>query len=333
MRELRRRRVPPSTIPPAINRSTSCAPCSARRGCLDGVFPAAGQDLHGTDTGAVQRLVCISLWSRQRGVRAVLLPWRPEGLSRPGLFPAALNAIRCTGRLCPRVRDRHEVGHHVQDLQGISSVAEHAEQRTTGGCQPRVHRSGAAGGLLRRCLGGTGQSHPQDSRAGRSGAGLQAASSVGDDTLQKRTQGTVVPDSFTHGTSRSGSSGSGAGFDSGQIGTAIPLRQDRHSRRRSLRWSHRCGLPAVPALRGGSHVAENSHDAIERRVVFGIRQRRVGVRDEHQPIVEHHRITRRGFAADVAERATMTTVSTPRARNAASIVEAPGRNALIAFCR
>jgi predicted metalloprotease len=47
--------------------------------------------------------------------------------------------------------------------------------------------------------------------------GLAAASSVGDDTLQKRTQGTVVPDSFTHGTSAQRVRWFKRGFDSGKI--------------------------------------------------------------------------------------------------------------------
>jgi predicted metalloprotease len=47
--------------------------------------------------------------------------------------------------------------------------------------------------------------------------GLQAASSVGDDTLQKRMQGTVVPDSFTHGTSTQRVRWFRRGFDSGRV--------------------------------------------------------------------------------------------------------------------
>ncbi len=53
---------------------------------------------------------------------------------------------------------------------------------------------------------------------GRTGEqGLQAASSVGDDTLQKREQGTVVPDSFTHGTSAQRVKWFRRGFDSGTL--------------------------------------------------------------------------------------------------------------------
>jgi predicted metalloprotease len=47
--------------------------------------------------------------------------------------------------------------------------------------------------------------------------GLKAASSVGDDTLQRRSQGTVVPDSFTHGTSAQRVRWFRRGFDSGKI--------------------------------------------------------------------------------------------------------------------
>ena len=47
--------------------------------------------------------------------------------------------------------------------------------------------------------------------------GLKAASAVGDDTLQRREQGTVVPDSFTHGTSAQRVGWFRRGFDSGKI--------------------------------------------------------------------------------------------------------------------
>jgi predicted metalloprotease len=47
--------------------------------------------------------------------------------------------------------------------------------------------------------------------------GLKAASSVGDDTLQRHSQGTVVPDSFTHGTSAQRVRWFRRGFDSGKI--------------------------------------------------------------------------------------------------------------------
>ena len=95
----------------------------------------------------------------------------------------------------------HEVGHHVQNLTGIMpQVQPDAAAHGRGRGQPAVGARRAAGRLLRRHVG------PFHRAEGHSGAGrhreaLNAAQQIGDDTLQKRTQGYVVPESFNHGTS------------------------------------------------------------------------------------------------------------------------------------
>jgi uncharacterized protein len=112
----------------------------------------------------------------------------------------------------------HEVGHHVQDLQGISSAAEHAEERTN---QVGANHVSIEVELQADCYAGVWAAQANRTQKilepGDLEQGLQAASSVGDDTLQKRTQGTVVPDSFTHGTSAQRVKWFRRGFDSGQI--------------------------------------------------------------------------------------------------------------------
>jgi predicted metalloprotease len=112
----------------------------------------------------------------------------------------------------------HEVGHHVQDLQGISSAAEHAEQRTN---QVGANHVSIEVELQADCYAGVWAAVANRTQKilepGDLEQGLQAASSVGDDTLQKRMQGTVVPDSFTHGTSAQRVKWFRRGFDSGQI--------------------------------------------------------------------------------------------------------------------
>ena len=112
----------------------------------------------------------------------------------------------------------HEVGHHVQNLLGITDKASHQEQA-----------AGRAGGnhvsveveLQADCFAGVwAQQANQASKILEPGdleQGLTAASSVGDDTLQRREQGTVVPDSFTHGTSAQRVRWFKRGFDSGKI--------------------------------------------------------------------------------------------------------------------
>jgi uncharacterized protein len=112
----------------------------------------------------------------------------------------------------------HEVGHHVQDLQGISSAAENAEERTN---KVGANHVSIEVELQADCYAGVWAMQANRIHKilepGDVEQGLQAASSVGDDTLQKRMQGTVVPDSFTHGTSAQRVKWFQRGFDSGQV--------------------------------------------------------------------------------------------------------------------
>jgi predicted metalloprotease len=112
----------------------------------------------------------------------------------------------------------HEVGHHVQNLLGIADVAARAEQRAgrAGANHVSVEME-----LQADCFAGVWATQANSARKilepGDLEQGLQAASSVGDDTLQRREQGTVVPDSFTHGTSAQRVRWFRRGFDSGKI--------------------------------------------------------------------------------------------------------------------
>ena len=112
----------------------------------------------------------------------------------------------------------HEVGHHVQNLLGITDSAAQAERRSgrVGANQVSVRIE-----LQADCYAGVWAEQANKARKilepGDLEQGLTAASSVGDDTLQKRTQGTVVPDSFTHGSSAQRVRWFRRGFDSGTI--------------------------------------------------------------------------------------------------------------------
>jgi len=112
----------------------------------------------------------------------------------------------------------HEVGHHVQNLLGISGAAERAEQRTG---QIGANHVSVEVELQADCYAGVWAEQANQARKilepGDLEQGLQAASAVGDDTLQKRMQGTVVPDSFTHGTSAQRVRWFRRGFESGRI--------------------------------------------------------------------------------------------------------------------
>jgi predicted metalloprotease len=112
----------------------------------------------------------------------------------------------------------HEVGHHVQNQLGITDKADQAERRAgrTGANHVSIEIE-----LQADCFAGVWAAQANKARKilepGDLESGLKAASAVGDDTLQKREQGTVVPDSFTHGTSAQRVRWFRSGFDSGKI--------------------------------------------------------------------------------------------------------------------
>jgi hypothetical protein len=94
----------------------------------------------------------------------------------------------------------HEVGHHVQALLGATAEVQKARSRATPAVGNRILM---ALELQADCYAGVWAQHADRARqileAGDVDEALQAAAAVGDDTLQRRTQGSVVPDSFTHG--------------------------------------------------------------------------------------------------------------------------------------
>lgn len=96
----------------------------------------------------------------------------------------------------------HEVGHHVQTLLGISQKVQQAKQ---GLSQVGQNRLTVRQELQADCLAGIWAHHADRSRqlleSGDVEEGLAAASAIGDDRLQKQSQGYVTPDAFTHGSS------------------------------------------------------------------------------------------------------------------------------------
>ena len=96
----------------------------------------------------------------------------------------------------------HEVGHHVQTLLGISRKVNELQARVS---PSERNKLSVMMELQADCLAGVWARQADQSRqileAGDIEEGLNAASSVGDDRIQRKTQGYVVPDAFTHGSS------------------------------------------------------------------------------------------------------------------------------------
>jgi predicted metalloprotease len=96
----------------------------------------------------------------------------------------------------------HEVGHHVQNLLGISEQVERSRRRAS---QEEANQLSVRLELQADCFAGVWAHRAHKARniieAGDVEEGLNAASAIGDDRLQRRTRGYVTPDSFTHGSS------------------------------------------------------------------------------------------------------------------------------------
>jgi predicted metalloprotease len=95
----------------------------------------------------------------------------------------------------------HEVGHHVQNLLGIMSRVQGLQRRANS--QQQANTLSVRVELQADCLAGIWANHAHRERnileQGDVEEGLNAAAQIGDDRMQKRAQGYVVPDGFTHG--------------------------------------------------------------------------------------------------------------------------------------
>ncbi|MBD3735034.1 MAG: zinc metallopeptidase [Pseudomonas balearica] len=123
----------------------------------------------------------------------------------------------------------HEVGHHVQTLLGVSQQVQQARARG-------ARLEGDNGLLVRQelqadCLAGIWAHHAQQRHdwleRGDLEEALNAASAIGDDRLQQQSQGRVVPDAFTHGTSAQRVRWFRTGFDSGEPGRCDTFKAPR----------------------------------------------------------------------------------------------------------
>jgi predicted metalloprotease len=112
----------------------------------------------------------------------------------------------------------HEVGHHVQNLLGISDKVRHAQQNKS---EVAVNALSVKIELQADCLAGVWGHFANSERsmleAGDIEEALNAAAAIGDDHLQQQSTGTIRPERFTHGTSEQRAEWFNRGFQSGSI--------------------------------------------------------------------------------------------------------------------
>lgn len=112
----------------------------------------------------------------------------------------------------------HEVGHHIQNLLGISDKVHQMRERLS---EEEYNRLSVKLELQADFLAGVWAHHAQQMKnileEGDIEEALNAANAIGDDRLQKQAQGYVVPDAFTHGTSAQRMRWFKKGFETGDI--------------------------------------------------------------------------------------------------------------------
>jgi len=111
----------------------------------------------------------------------------------------------------------HEIGHHVQNLVGTAEKVRAAQQRMG---QAQANELSVRMELQADCYAGVWANNAARTRqlleAGDVEEGLRAASAIGDDRIQRETQGRVVPDAFTHGSSEQRTRWFRRGLESGK---------------------------------------------------------------------------------------------------------------------
>jgi predicted metalloprotease len=119
-----------------------------------------------------------------------------------GFFDTLRTRLGAPGDFAQAYVIAHEVGHHVQNLMGITDKVDSMRGRVP---EAQMNALSVKLELQADCLAGVWAHHSQQGKGwleqGDIEEALNAASQIGDDTLQRRTQGTVVPETFTHGSS------------------------------------------------------------------------------------------------------------------------------------
>lgn len=121
----------------------------------------------------------------------------------------------------------HEIGHHVQNLLGISDKVEQLRRRVG---KADANRLSVMLELQADCLAGVWANHADRTRQilerGDIREALNAASNIGDDRLQKQSRGYVTPESFTHGTSEQRVRWFTQGIRSGELDSCDTFAED-----------------------------------------------------------------------------------------------------------
>ena len=136
-----------------------------------------------------------------------------------GFFDTLRSRMGAPGDFAQAYVIAHEVGHHVQNQLGITGKVDGMRGRVS---PQQMNALSVRVELQADCFAGVWAHHSQKGKGwlerGDIDEAMNAAAQIGDDMLQRKTQGTVVPESFTHGSSQQRQSWFRRGLESGSVG-------------------------------------------------------------------------------------------------------------------
>ena len=177
-----------------------------------------GRHVRGAEASSLHGRDSVRLWLRQGSDRSVLLSARSTGLHRSRIFRRLHERLGAGGDFAEAYFIAHEVGHHVQKLLGITDRVEAARRRAS---EAESNRLSVRLELQADFLAGVWARYADRVKhvveTGDIEEAIRAANAVGDDRLQSRSRGYIVPDSFTHGTSEQRVRWFRRGYETGDV--------------------------------------------------------------------------------------------------------------------
>jgi uncharacterized protein len=135
-----------------------------------------------------------------------------------GFFETLSKRMGAPGDFAQAYVIAHEVGHHVQNLMGITGKVDAMRGRVS---EAQMNALSVRVELQADCFSGVWTHHSQKGKGwlerGDVEEAMNAAAQIGDDMLQRKSQGTVVPESFTHGSSQQRQTWFRRGLESGSV--------------------------------------------------------------------------------------------------------------------
>ena len=162
------------------------------------VFQQAGSKYTPTTLVAYSRSDQSGCGAAQSAMGPFYCPTDKKIYIDPAFFDELSRRFQAPGDFAQAYVIAHEVGHHVQDLEGTLDRVQATQARSseTAGNAVQVGVE-----LQADCYAGVWAKRSGALEPGDIEEGMRAAEAIGDDTLQKQMQGQVTPDSFTHGSS------------------------------------------------------------------------------------------------------------------------------------